>query len=87
MKGCNKCKIEKELSEFNKNIHNKKTAKKFPKATVWGVEGFDKKRPDIKWDKTLTATQWPYSDELEILELKGSSRVNETVFFIKALAP
>jgi hypothetical protein len=31
-----------------------------------------------------TATQWPYSDELEILELKGSSRVNETVFFHKS---
>ncbi len=25
MKICNKCKIEKELSEFNKNVYNKKT--------------------------------------------------------------
>jgi hypothetical protein len=55
----------------------------FPNATLWCVEGLEKKRADVKWDKQLTKAQWPYSDFLEVLPLKGAPELNETVFFHK----
>lgn len=52
----------------------------FPQATVWGVEGFKKKRPDVPWDKVLNSDSWNYSDEIQVHEIQGH-KMNEVVFF------
>lgn len=58
-----------------------KAVQTFPQATVWGVEGFKLKRPDIAWDKVLTESTWNYSDEIQIIPIHGIPRLNEIVFF------
>lgn len=55
----------------------------FPKAKLWAVDGFHKKRPDIPWNQTLNRENWPHRDFLEVLELKGIPKLNEAVFFHK----
>lgn len=57
--------------------------KNFPDAKIWGVEGFTKKRPDIKWDYTLTQKNWLYSDFVQVLEIQGIPNLNEAAFFHK----
>ncbi len=54
--------------------------KTFPEATLWGVEGFRKKRPDVAWDKILDAKSWNYSDEIQVFPLAGAPNINECVF-------
>ena len=54
--------------------------KTYPQATIWGVEGFKAKRPDVAWDKVLTRDSWNYSDEIDLIEIKGTN-INEMVFF------
>lgn len=53
----------------------------FSQATVWGVEGFKTKRPDLAWDKILTEDSWNYGDEIDVIEIKGTPKLNECVFF------
>lgn len=55
--------------------------KQFPQATIWGVEGFKEKRADIAWDKILTESSWTYSDEIQVIEIKGIPKINECVFY------
>lgn len=55
----------------------------FPDATVWGPSTCHEKRPDIHWDKILHKETWPYQTELEILAIKGTKKIHETVFFHK----
>jgi hypothetical protein len=67
-------------------MHNKfvpQAVKNFPKAIVWGVEGFKEKRPDIKWDRELTKKSWPYPNILDVVEVKGAPSLNETAFLHK----
>lgn len=54
--------------------------KLFPKATVWGVPGFEKKRPDIAWTKTLTPETWIHGDLLKVFPIDGTPAMNEIVF-------
>ena len=54
--------------------------KTFPEATLWGVEGFQKKRQDVAWDKILDAKSWSYSDEIRAFPLAGAPKINECVF-------
>ncbi len=54
--------------------------KTFPEATIWGVEGFKKKRPDVAWDKVLDAKSWNYSDEIRAFPIAGIPEINECVF-------
>ncbi len=56
----------------------------FPNAKVFGVEGFDKKRPDVAWDGFIKDQSWPYSDDIEHVVLKGMPRVNESVLLHKS---
>ena len=58
-----------------------KAHKAFPEAKLWGATGFDKKRPDIRWNEFLTEQNWPYKGFLDVLQIKGSPRTNELVFF------
>ena len=53
----------------------------FPGAKVWGVPGFEKKRPDIPWTNTLTPETWPYVKFLDLLFIEGAPMYNEVDFF------
>lgn len=65
------------------HLFAQKAKEKFPNATLWYVDGLEKKRTDVKWDKRISKTQWPYSDFLEVLEIQGAPGLNEVVFFHK----
>lgn len=59
----------------------------YPKATVWGVDGLAKKRPDLKID-ALVNQPGSFADELDYQPIKGFASIfpqgivlaNETVF-------
>jgi hypothetical protein len=55
----------------------------FPAAKLWGTIGFDKKIKDIPWQNFLTASNWPYQDELVAIPIAGMPKLNEIVFFHK----
>ena len=52
----------------------------FPKATVWGPPGCQKKLPNIPWNKLFETDVWPYENELKTLFLDGAPRLNEIAF-------
>lgn len=60
-----------------------KAASYFPQAQLWGVEGLEKKRPDIQWTHFFPQSLWPYSDELVPIFIDGMPKVNEVLFFHK----
>lgn len=53
----------------------------FPQATLWGVDGFRLKRPDVEWNKTLDLRSWTFSDEITLIPINGIPRLNELAFF------
>ncbi len=60
----------------------RKALKYYPNARVWVPAGA---KVDFESDqiKTLGRDIWPYSDEIELIELKGMPKINEFLFFIK----
>lgn len=58
-----------------------KAIQTFPQATIWGVDGFKEKRPDIPWDKVLDETTWSYSDEVQVIRIQGMPKMQEAVFY------
>lgn len=60
----------------------------FPKAQLWGAQGFAEKRPDIHWnhlfEKKSSLENWPYHESLEYRLIEGAARMNEVVFYHKA---
>ncbi len=56
----------------------------FPNAKVWGVEGAQQAKPDIKWTHILTTQAWPYQDELALIPIEGMPAINEAVFVHKS---
>lgn len=60
----------------------------FPKAQLWGAQGFDQKRPDLHWthffEKKSSSQNWPYHENLEYRLIEGAPRMNEVVFYHKA---
>ena len=55
----------------------------FPDAVLWGIPGFQQKRPDIPWQQTLTPESWLYSDQLELFPIDGMPKFNEVVMLHK----
>ncbi len=52
----------------------------FPEAKIWGPRGAAKLKPHIKWTAELSNQNWPYQNELPMLELRGMPKINECVF-------
>lgn len=55
----------------------------FPKAKVWGVPEFRKKRSDIAWTHDLSEQSWPYREFLDVLSLEGAPAFSEMEFLHK----
>lgn len=67
------------------HLHFKKCAERYTGARKYGVPGFDKKRPDIKFDEFLSGvapTSWCGDIEQRLIE--GVPKLNEVVFFHKS---
>jgi hypothetical protein len=60
-----------------------KAIKALPGAHLWGVGGFEQKRKDISWQSFLTASTWPYQEELAAIQIAGMPKLNEFVFVHK----
>lgn len=65
------------------HLYVQKAKAEFPQAHIWGVKGFQEKRPDIRWDRMISKADWPFTEFLDILEVKGASKLNEVVFLHK----
>lgn len=55
----------------------------FPRAKKWGVIGAIEHKPKISWTDELSLDNWPYKNELLIIQLQGIPQINEVVFFHK----
>lgn len=53
----------------------------FPNSKVWGPIGASEVKSKINWTHELSTSQWPYNDQLALIEIKGMPKVNEIVFF------
>ena len=54
---------------------------RYPMATVWGVRGLEKKRTDVRFERTLGDTTPPWATEFAPLQIQGIPWATETVFF------
>lgn len=45
------------------------------------AEGLQKKRADVKWTTVLSESTWPYNDEVKLICVGGTSKLNESVFY------
>ncbi len=55
----------------------------FPKAQKWGVVSAKELKPEISWTDELLQKNWPYKNELPMIQLQGIPKINEVVFFHK----
>jgi hypothetical protein len=60
-----------------------KAAEVFNSAKLWVAEGGRDAKVKIKWSGELNETQWPYQEELPVLQLKGMPLLSEYLFFHK----
>ena len=58
-------------------------SKVFSQAHLWAHRRTMRAYPNIKWTHELTESNWPYQDELPIVELLGAPKINETIFYHK----
>lgn len=59
----------------------KKTAEQLNKPRLYCSPALQKKRADIEWTASLDESAWPFQNELQLLMIEGSPRVNEAVFY------
>lgn len=65
------------------HLYIRRTLEAFPKAQLLGVKGFKAKRPDLPWHAELDGSNWPFSDEILMVQMEGLPQVNEAVFLHK----
>lgn len=56
----------------------------YPSAVVWSPPGVQLKRPDLQWQRQLSETDWPYTQEMPLVFLEGAPKINEFLFINKA---
>lgn len=56
----------------------------YHKAKVWGAPGSRKVKPKIPWTNELSVKDWPYQEELPMIQIEGIPRMRECVFVHKA---
>jgi hypothetical protein len=45
------------------------------------AEGLQQKRADVKWTTVLSEATWPYKDEVKLICVGGTKKLNESVFY------
>lgn len=66
------------------HLHLKGVIERYPEATLYGVPGFEKKRPDLDFDHVLSSdAPVAWGGEFDQLLLKGAPSLNEMVFLHK----
>lgn len=59
-------------------------AAQFPNAKKWGPRNIGKRNQHVQWDAELSLQNWPYQDELALIEIEGVPQMKEFVFLHKA---
>jgi hypothetical protein len=55
----------------------------FPKARIWGPLNCISAKPNINWTHEISPKNWPFQNELSVLQIEGLPRTNECVFVHK----
>jgi hypothetical protein len=66
------------------HLHIQSASEKLSVTRLFYAEGLQQKRADIKWSNVLSENTWPYSDEVQLICVGGTPKLNEAVFFHKA---
>lgn len=63
------------------HLHIQKAAENLKLSNLLYASGLQQKRADVKWTAVLSEETWPYKDEVKIICVGGTSKLNESVFY------
>lgn len=63
------------------HLHIQKAAESFKTNNLLCAPGLQQKRADVKWASVLSEETWLYQDEVKMIFVKGTPKLNECVFY------